>query len=59
MEFNGKIIRAGIENEGEALKREGRFIQTKEQLLAYDYTEMNRLLSGFLDRLAESYEIIY
>ncbi len=55
MEFNGKIIRAGIENEGEALKREGRFIQTKEQLLAYDYTEMNRLLSGFLDRLAKSY----
>lgn len=55
MEFNNDIIRAGIQNEGEALDREGRFIQTREQLLAYDYTGMNRLLSGFLDRLVKSY----
>lgn len=56
MEFTRKIIEKGIEDTGEELERshtpENRFVQSAEELLAFDYTEMNALLSDFLDALA-------
>ena len=55
MEFTHEIIEAGIRDVGGELKAEGRFVQTVGELLAYDYTEMNHLLSAFLDAIAEDY----
>ena len=55
MEFTREIIAAGIEDVGGTIRRRGRFIQTAEALLAYDYTGMNRLLSAFLDAMAADY----
>ena len=55
MEFTSGIIREGLEKSGGDLEKSGRYIQSREELLAYDYTEMNRLLSGFLDNIAEEY----
>lgn len=51
MEFTRDIIEAGLENVGEI--RPGPYVQSRDKLLGYDYTEMNRLLSTFLDRLVE------
>ena len=56
MEFTHEIIAAVLKDIGGELKVKGRFVQTTEELLAYDHTEMNRLLSTFLDALAEDYE---
>ncbi len=55
MEFSHEIIASGIDEAGETLENGGRFVQTKEQLLAYDYTEMNAMLASFLDAMAEDY----
>lgn len=55
MEFDRDIVAAGIANSGGSLHHEGRFVQTEEQLLAFDYSGMNGLLSGFLDRIAADY----
>ena len=55
LEFNREIVAAGIAAAGDSLKTEGRFVQTEEQMLAFDYTEMNALLSGFLDAITEDY----
>ena len=55
MEFTHEIIAAGIEVAGASLENSGRFVQTKEQLLAYDYTEMNAMLASFLDAMVEDY----
>ena len=55
MEFTQKIIAAGIEDSGGRLDCAGRFVQTEEQLLAFDYSEMNALLSSFLDAMVEEY----
>ena len=55
MEFTPRIVAAGVRESGESLKRGGKYVQTAEELLAFDYTEMNAMLSGFLDRLAEKY----
>ena len=55
MEFTRDIIAAGIEDVGGTIRRRGRFIQSAEALLAYDYTGMNRLLSAFLDAMAADY----
>ena len=55
MEFTREIIAAGIEEAGDSLTRGGRFVQTKEQLLAFDYAPMNALLSSFLDAMVEDY----
>ena len=55
MEFTQKIIAAGIEDAGGRLDCSGRFVQTEEQLLAFDYSEMNALLSSFLDAMVEEY----
>jgi hypothetical protein len=55
MEFTRKIMADGIRDAGPGWQPEGRFVQTREELLAYDYTEMNRLLSAFLDRMMRAY----
>ena len=55
MEFTRDIVAAGLEADGESLKKGGRFVQTEEQILAFDYAGMNALLSGFLDAMAGDY----
>ena len=55
MEFTPRIVAAGVRESGESLKRGGKYVQTAEELLAFDYTGMNAMLSDFLDRLAEKY----
>jgi hypothetical protein len=62
MEFTHEIMEKGIEDAGEGLEKsrrpEERFVQTIEELLAFDYAEMNALLSGFLDNLVKETGII-
>lgn len=55
MEFTQAIIEAGLEEASEGLKNGGRYVQTPEQLMSFDYTEMNALLSRFLDAMVEDY----
>lgn len=55
MEFTHEIVAAGIENVGGHLNCTGRFVQTEEQLLLFDYSKMNTLLSSFLDAMVEEY----
>lgn len=55
MEFTHDIILQGIQNAGDSLKSGNRFVQSEEELLAFDYTEMNRQLSGFLDAITGEY----
>ena len=55
MEFTHEIVAAGIEDAGGRLNCTGQFVQTEEQLLAFDYSEMNALLSSFLDIMVEEY----
>ena len=55
MEFTHEIVAAGIEDVGGRLNCAGRFVQTEEQLLAFDYSGMNALLSSFLDAMVEEY----
>ena len=56
MEFTHEIIEAGLEDASESLKTGGRFVQSAEELLAFDYTEMNALLSSFLDAMIKEYK---
>ena len=56
MEFTHDLIAAGIEDCGGEIPAQGPYVQTKAQMLAYDYTEMNRMLSAFLDAMTEDYE---
>jgi len=55
MEFSREIVAAGLADAGGQITAKGPYVQTAEELLAYDYTEMNRLLSAFLDALADGY----
>ena len=55
MEFTHEIVAAGIENVGGHLNCTGRFVQTEEQMLLFDYSKMNTLLSSFLDAMVEEY----
>ena len=55
MEFTRGIVASGLEAFGGETETEGPFVQTPEALLAYDYTEMNRMLSDFLDAMTEDY----
>ena len=55
MEFTRSIVAAGLEDAGGHLNCTGRFVQTEEQLLGFDYSGMNALLSGFLDAMTEAY----
>ncbi len=52
MEFTHSIIAAGLADIGSRLNCSGPFIQTEEELLDYDYSEMNAMLSTFLDAIA-------
>lgn len=55
MEFTHDIIVAGLKDVGGEINLEGRFIQKAAELLAYDYTDMNHMLSTFLDAMMEEY----
>lgn len=55
MEFTHDIIAAGLKEVGGEIKQEGRFIQKADELLAYDYTDMNHMLSMFLDAMTAEY----
>ena len=55
MEFTHDIVAAGLEDVSGAPKGKGRFVQTAEEMLAYDYTDMNRMLSTFLDAMMQDY----
>ena len=46
----------GMEQNRHILEKDGRFVQSEDELLAFDYCEMNQQLSGFLDTLTESYK---
>lgn len=56
LEFTREIVAQGLVYDAADLEEPGRFVQSPQQLLDYDYAPMNRLLSGFLDRLVEAYE---
>ncbi len=55
MEFTHDIMAAGIKDAGGVIKPDGRFVQSTEELLKYDYAEMNQMLSSFLDGLMDEY----
>lgn len=55
MELTHEIVAAGVRDAGRTLNGGGRYVQTAEELLAFDYTEMNALLSSFLDALTARY----
>ena len=55
MEFTHEIIMNGLEEYGYDLENKGPYIMTREQMEAYDYTDMNRMLSSFLDALMADY----
>ena len=60
MEFNLEVVELLIEASQEELNNYSgeRFIQSSENLRANNYSEMNELLYGFLDRLVEKYMLI-
>ncbi len=53
MEFTRDIVENLIEDEAEGLKKDGAYIQSAEEILAFDFDTMNRYLYGFLDALME------
>ena len=55
MEFTRDIVAAGLEVDGESLKKGGHFVKSAEEYLAFDFAAMNALLSGFLDAMAGDY----
>ncbi len=55
MEFNHDIIAAILENTGGKLRAKEPYVKSQEELLAYDYTDMNLMLDTFLDALTEDY----
>ena len=55
MELTHEIVAAGVRDAGGTLNGGGRYVQTAEELLAFDYTEMNALLASFLDVLTARY----
>ncbi len=57
MELNPEIVAAGLEDSAESIKRGGKYVRTPEEILSFDYTVMNGLLSSFLDKLSERYGI--
>lgn len=55
MEFTHDIMAAGLRDAGGQIKAKGPFIQSTEELLEYDYTEMNKMLASFLDAMMDDY----
>ncbi len=60
MEFTPEVVELLIEASQEELNNlsGGKFVQSPEELRANNYSEMNELLCGFLDRLVERYMLI-
>ena len=56
MEFTHEIVAGLLARLSPALRRRGAYIQSDEELLAYDYTEMNARLWSFLDALTEAWQ---
>ena len=56
MELNHETILGFINaHEEDTVKVQGPYITSKESLLGYDFSEMNRLLSSFLDHIVNDY----
>ena len=56
MEFDHRSLVDGFKaSEAELDKLKGPYIQNKEQVLAFDTTEMNNLLCSFLDKMIQDY----
>ena len=55
MEMNHEFVVKALRAYGGTAKFEGPYVQSEEELLNYDYSEMNRLLESFLDRIVEEY----
>lgn len=58
MEFNKEVVELLIENDKDILEHheEYRFVQKPDEIMNYNYTEMNDKLHLFLDNLIEEYE---
>lgn len=57
MEFTHDIIAAGLEDVGGEIREQGPYIQSAKELLAYDYTAMNQMLSMFLDAMMDQFTL--
>lgn len=55
MEMNKETVEAIIDSEKDEIKEKGPYIRSEEEMLSYDYSEMNRLLESFLDNIVEAY----
>ncbi|MBO4286346.1 MAG: glutamine amidotransferase [Bacilli bacterium] len=55
MEMNLDFVKNALNAHDSTIKFEGPYIQSEEELLNYDYSEMNRLLESFLDNIVEEY----
>ena len=55
MEMNQEFIAKAFKAHDATINFEGPYIQKEEELLNYDYSEMNRLLESFLDNIVEEY----
>lgn len=58
MELDKEVVALLIESENDLVAKSQlhRFVQTPQELLSYDYSEMNQKLYGFLDKLVGAYE---
>lgn len=58
MELTPDVVERLIAHSENGLSRtaEYRFVNTPEELRTHDYSEMNRALFGFLDKLAARYQ---
>ena len=55
MEMNTEFVKHALNAHDATIRFEGPYIQNEEELLNYDYSEMNRLLESFLDNIVEEY----
>lgn len=55
MEMNKEIAKQIIDSEKDTPRITGPYIKSDEEILSYDYSEMNKLLSSFLDNIVDSY----
>ena len=55
LEFDRESYLNGIKESSESLDLKGPYIKTKEDILAFDPSRMNELLSSFLNKLIKSY----
>ena len=55
MEFDRETYLNGIKESSESLDIKGPYIKTKEDILSFDPSEMNELLSSFLNKLTKLY----